>query len=113
MKVAFPTNDKKTIAPRIGMAKGFLIIEGENKEYIENEKLKEFLKKNKKFKGDCGEHGLGIGQVLPKILKDKGVEIFVAKKFGEGMIGNLDLLGIKTYSTQKREIKEVLKELNV
>ncbi|MEO1923976.1 MAG: NifB/NifX family molybdenum-iron cluster-binding protein [Nautiliaceae bacterium] len=113
MKVVFPTNDKKNIAPKIGLAKGFLIIDTNSQEeiYLENERLNEIITSHGKLKGDCGEHGLGIGQVIPKKLKELGVEIFVAKFFGEGMLGNLDLYGIKTYITDKKHIKKVLEEI--
>ncbi|NPA88544.1 NifB/NifX family molybdenum-iron cluster-binding protein [Caminibacter pacificus] len=113
MKIALPTNDKKTLAPRIGMAKGFLVIDTDTNEttYIQNEALKEYIKEHKKLHGDCGEHGLGVGQVLPKKLKELGVEIFVAKFFGEGMLGNLDLYQIKTYVSKKHKIKDVIEEV--
>jgi len=113
MKVAFPTNDKKTLAPKIGMAKEFLIIDTSSKEqtYIENEILKKFLQKKEKLKGDCGEHGFGMGQILPKKLKEIGVEVFVAKFFGEGMLGNLDYYNIKTFVSKKHKIDDILDEL--
>jgi predicted Fe-Mo cluster-binding NifX family protein len=113
MKIAFPTNDRKTIAPKIGLAKGFLIIDTVTYEeiYLENKKLNEIINNKKKLKGDCGEHGLGIGQVLPKKLKELNVDIFVAKSFGEGMIGNLDYFNIKTYATKQRLIKDILEKI--
>ncbi len=113
MKIAFPTNDKKTLAPKIGLAKGFLIIDTESQEeiYLENERLNKIIKNHGKLKGDCGEHGLGIGQVIPKKLKELGVEIFIAKFFGEGMLGNLDFYQINTYVSKKHYIKDILNDL--
>jgi len=42
MRVAFPTNDQKTLAKHIGLCKGFLIIDTDTGEkfYIENPVLK-------------------------------------------------------------------------
>ncbi len=113
MKIAFPTNNKKALAPKIGVSKGFLIIDLDTlrEEYLENETVKKAIEEHKSLKGDCGEKGLGTGQVMPKKLKEKGVDIFVAKFFGEGMIGNLDLYGIKTLTTKKHEIKEIIEEI--
>jgi len=113
MKIALPTNDERTLAPKIGLAREYLIIDLDTlkREKIYNETLLELIKKHRKLHGDCGEHGLGIGQVLPKMLKEKGVDMFVARFFGEGMLGNLDLYKIKTHVTQKRNIDEIIKEI--
>ena len=113
MRIVFPTNDKKTIAPKIGLAKGFLIIDTKTNEeiFLLNEKINEIINNKEKLNGECGEHGLGIGQVLPKKLKELNVDIFVAKSFGEGMIGNLDYFNIKTYATKQRLIKDILEKI--
>jgi predicted Fe-Mo cluster-binding NifX family protein len=113
MKVVIPTNDQKTLAPRIGMAKGYLIIDTKTNqtEYLLNEVLRELIKEHKKIHGDCGEHGFGIGQILPKKLKEKNVDLFVAKTFGEGMLGNLDYYGINTFVSKKHNISDILEEL--
>jgi predicted Fe-Mo cluster-binding NifX family protein len=113
MKIAVPTNDKKAVAPKIGVARGFLIIDLDTGEqsYLENEVVKEAIKHHKSLKGDCGEKGLGTGQVIPKKLKEMGVDVFVAKFFGEGMIGNLEYYDIKTITTKKHTIDEVVEEI--
>jgi predicted Fe-Mo cluster-binding NifX family protein len=113
MKAVFPTNDKKTIAPKIGLAKGFLVkdLKTDEEIFIENEKIKELKNKKQKLEGDCGEHGFGVGQILPKKLNELGVEIFVAKKFGEGMLDNLEIYNIKTLATDEREIEKIIKIL--
>ena len=113
MKIAIPTNDKKAIAPKIGVARGFLIIDLDtNKtDYLENETVIKAIKEGKSLKGDCGEKGLGTGQVIPKKLKEMGVDAFVAKFFGEGMIGNLEYYGINTITTKKHTIEEIIEEI--
>ncbi|WP_457560151.1 hypothetical protein [Caminibacter sp.] len=94
---------KKAIAPKIGVVRGFLIIDPDTgkQKYLENETVIQAIKEGKKLIGDCGEKGLATGQVIPKKLKDLGVEIFIARFFCEGMIGNLDYYGIKTFATKK------------
>ena len=113
MKIAIPTNDKKSIAPKIGVARGFLIIDLKtgSQFYLENEIVKDAVKKHKSLKGDCGEKGLGTGQTIPKKLKELNVNAFIAKFFGEGMMGNLEYYGIKTITTKKHKIKEILEEV--
>jgi predicted Fe-Mo cluster-binding NifX family protein len=113
MKAAFPTNDKKNLAPRVGMAKGFLIVDLRlnESEFIDNPVIKSVIEKKEKLKGNCGEFGLNTGQIVPNLLKEKEVDIFVGKKIGEGMDGNLDYLGIKTFITKKRKISEIMEEL--
>ncbi len=115
MKIAIPTNDNNTLAPKIGVARGFLIIDLNNnkKEYLENETVIKAIKEKKSLKGNCGEKGLGTGQIIPKKLKEKGVDIFIAKFFGEGMIGNLEYYGIKTITTKKHKIEEIIKDLKL
>jgi len=110
MKIAFPTNNQKTINEKIGLSKGFLIIDTNTneKKYIPNPVMQEVLQKHIKLSGDCGEHGLGTGKVVPKMLKDEGVEMFVGREFGEGMLGNLELFGIKTFATDIRDIDEFI-----
>ena len=113
MKIAFPTNNQKTIAGHIGLAKGFLIIDTNTGEkfYIENPIMKKIQEEHIKLNGDCGEHGLGTGRVVPPLLKEAGVELFLAKEFGEGMLGNLEYEGIKTLVTDEKDIDTVLSQL--
>jgi len=114
MKIAFPTNNQKTIAEHIGLSKGFLIVDTDTNEkiYLENPVMKEVQEKHIKLNGDCGEHGLGTGRVVPPMLKEEGVEMFVAREFGEGMLGNLEYVGIKTLVTDEKDIDEFIKKFN-
>jgi predicted Fe-Mo cluster-binding NifX family protein len=113
MKIAFPTNNQKTIAGHIGLAKGFLIVDTNTGEkfYIENPVMKRIQEEHIKLNGDCGEHGLGTGRVVPPLLKEAGVGLFLAKEFGEGMLGNLEYEGIKTLVTDEKDIDTVLSQL--
>ncbi len=113
MKIAFPTNNQRTITKHISLAKGFLIIDTQTSEkfYIENPVMKKIQQKHIKLNGECGKHGLGTGRIIPPLLKEAGVELFVAKEFGEGMLGNLDYEGIKTLVTDEKDIDIVLSQL--
>jgi len=112
MKIAFPTNNQRTIVEHIGLSKGFLIIDTKTNEktFIENPVIKEIQEKQIKLNGDCGEHGLGTGKVVPPMLKDLDVDLFVAREFGEGMLGNLEYVGIKTLVTDEKDIEEFIKK---
>ncbi len=114
MKIAFPTNNKKTIAEHIGLSKGFLIIDTETKakSFIQNPVIQKIQNEHIKLNGDCGEHGLGTGQIVPPILKEAGVELFVGKEIGEGMSGNLDYTGIKTIVTDETDIDTFILKFN-
>ena len=105
MKVAFPTNNKKTINEKIVFSKYILIIDTDTNEeiLIENPVFKEA--KNLKEVKDCGENGLETVKILPSILKNYDVKIFYGLKFGEGLLDNLEIFGIKPIITDKKEIK--------
>jgi len=113
MKVAFPTNNQKTIANHIGLAKGFLIVDTNTGErfYIENPVLQKIHEENIDLKNrEEGHRGLGTGRVIPPLLAEAGVDVLVAKDFGEGMIRNLAREGIKPLQTDIKDIKEFLNE---
>jgi len=114
MRVAFPTNNQKTIAKHIGLAKGFLVVDTDTNErfYIENPVMKKIQQENINLKDmPEGNRGLGTGRVLPALLKEAGVDVFVADEFGEGMLRNLQAEGIKPLTTQERDINAVLESI--
>jgi predicted Fe-Mo cluster-binding NifX family protein len=111
MRVAFPTNNKKTIANHIGLAKGFLIVDTDTNEriYIENpllDRVKEVANLPE------GQRGLGVGRIVPALLREEGVDVFVARDFGEGMILNLQREGIKPIVTDEKEIDKFLENFD-
>jgi len=115
MRVAFPTNNQRTIAKHIGLAKGFLIIDTNTGErfYIENPVLKKVNEENINLKElPEGQRGLGTGRIVPVILKEAGADVFVAQDFGEGMVKNLAYEGIKPLITDIKDIDEALKHLD-
>ena len=104
MRIAFPTNNQKTINEKIGFSKYILIIDTNTNEKIllENPVFEEA----KKIKArDCGENGLQTGVILPPILKQYNVNAFYALKFGEGILDELEIYGIKPIVTNKKEIE--------
>ena len=105
MIVAFPTNNQKTINEKIGFSKYILLIDTDTgeKKLLDNpvfEKASHLEKVR-----DCGENGLETGKILPKILKEYNVQKFYGIKFGEGLLDNLEIYGIKPVYTDKKEIK--------
>jgi len=104
MKIAFPTNNRRTINEKIGFSKYILIIDTNTNEkiLIDNpvfERAKEIKAR------DCGENALQTGMILPKLLKEYGVEKFYGLKFGEGLLDNLEVYKIKAVVTDKKEIE--------
>ena len=114
MRIAFPTNNQKTIASHIGLAKGFLIIDTNTNEkfYIENPVIKRVQEEHMDLKNtEEGQRGLGTGRVIPPLLKEAGVNILVSRDFGEGMIKNLEFEGIRAFETDKKDIEEILNQI--
>ena len=114
MVVAFPTNNQKTIANHIGLAKGFLIIDTNTNEefYIQNPVMQKIKDEHIDLKNTKeGHRGLGTGRVIPPLLAEAGVDVLVSRDFGEGMIRNLEDFGIIAYKTDKKDIEEVLNKI--
>ncbi|QCI28280.1 NifB/NifX family molybdenum-iron cluster-binding protein [Caminibacter pacificus] len=115
MRVAFPTNNQKTVANHIGLAKGFLIIDTNTGEkyYIDNPVLKKINEEHIDLKElPEGQRGLGTGRILPALLKEAGVDVLVARDFGEGMIRNLEFEGIRPLLTEEKDIQAVLNDID-
>ena len=110
MRVAFPTNNQKTISNHIGLAKGFLIVDTDSNErfFIENPVLKEIKDNNL---NEEGHRGLGTGRIVPILFKKAGVDVFVSREFGEGMMFNLQREGIIPFHTELKNINEALEEI--
>ena len=104
MKVAFPTNNQKTIASHIALAKGFLIVDTDTNErfYIQNP-IKHIQSTHPR--------GAGSGRVIPPLLKENGVDALIALEFGEGMLRNLEFEGIEALIAQDKDIENTLKNL--
>jgi len=112
MKIAFPTSNQKTICEYIPFCKYIMIIDTDTKEKkLLNNPLYEKVKNEHIKKRECGENAMHTGQILPPILKNEGVDLFVALHLGEGMLDNLEVYGIKYKITQKREINNLLNSI--
>jgi len=114
MKIAFPTNNKKTVSPHIGLAKGFLIVDTDTGEefYISNPVMERIQKEHINLKNmPEGERGLGTGRTVPPMLAEAGVDILVSDEFGEGMLRNLEAEGIMPYVSDKKNIVDIIEEL--
>ena len=114
MVIAFPTNNQTTIANHIGLAKEFLIVDTSTNEkfYIQNPVMQKIKDEHIDLKNtEEGHRGLRTGRVIPPLLAKAGVDILVARDFGEGMFRNLEDFGIRTYETDKKDIEEVLNQI--
>ena len=115
MKIAFPSNNQQTIASHIGLAKGFLIVDTDTNErfYIENPVIQKIQEKHINLKNTQeGHRSLGTGRIIPPLLAEAGVDILVSRDFGEGMIRNLEFEGIRAYETEKKDIEEILNQID-
>ncbi|GAB6073419.1 NifB/NifX family molybdenum-iron cluster-binding protein [Nautilia lithotrophica] len=109
MKIAFPTSNEKTICEFIPFCKFFLIYDTETKEKkIIDNPLYQIVKEKNIKKRDCGENGLHTGEIIPPLLKNYHIDLFIAIKLGEGMLDNLEIYDIKYKLTDEKEIKSFL-----
>ncbi|MEO1928433.1 MAG: NifB/NifX family molybdenum-iron cluster-binding protein [Nautiliaceae bacterium] len=114
MRVAFPTNNQKTIANHIGLAKGFLIIDTDTNEkfYIQNPIIETIKEENINLKSlPQHQRGLGTGRIVPVLLAEAGVDALVAEEFGESMVKNLVAEGITPLISNTKDIQETLNTL--
>jgi len=112
MKIAYPTSNQKNICEFIPFCKYILIIDTKTGEKtVLPNPLFETVKKERIKKRNCGENGLHTGEILPPLLKKHGVELFIAKTLGEGMLDNLEVYGINYKLTDFNDIKKVLENL--
>jgi predicted Fe-Mo cluster-binding NifX family protein len=115
MKIAFPTNDRKTIAKRTGRCKEFVIYDLADSKIIDIS----YLENNHEHHDH--DHGSGDGHhdhkkgeeehshaEIGEILKD--VDVLVVGRVGKFMKKALEGFNIKYQLTKKLEIQEVVDE---
>jgi len=115
MKVAFVTNNGKTVAKHIGLAKKIAFYqfpEGELIEIIENPIMEKIKDKNIVIEKDNeGNRRLHVGTEIPRFLKIKGVDIFITYAFGKGVKDNLLKLGITPVVPESHNIEEIVQKI--
>jgi len=97
MKIAIATetnSENSAISPNAGRSPYYLIFD-------ENKKLIESL--DNPFRHGGGGAGFGVA----KMLADNSVDIVIAGKFGDNMIGALESRGIKFYEKNGEAKKEL------
>lgn len=117
MKIAFPTNDRKTIAKRTGRCKEFVIYDLSDSKikgtsYIENNHVHHDHGHghgdghgNHNHKKGEGEHSHAeIGEIL------QDVDVLVVGRVGKFMKKALNGFGVRYQLTKKLEIQEVVDE---
>ncbi len=109
MKVAFATNDRKTIADRTGRAKEFAVYELSDSEVINIEYF-ENTHEHHEHKHGYHVHGKGHGHSHKDIIdKISTVDFLYAKHIGTHLKANLDEANIKFELTKEKEIDELIK----
>jgi len=108
MKVAVPTSDGKNISKHVALSKFFYVYkDGKEVEKIENP-LIENLKESPVSLHTHEGRGLGAGRIIPSLLAQKDVRVFLAREIGEGMRANMQRMGIKCIETQEKNIEQAL-----
>jgi len=113
MRIAFPTNNLKTISNHTALSKYIAIVEIENGQIIERIAVKNPIPQMASKIASSEEHGrgLGAGKIIPRILLDYDVDVFIARDIGEGMRENLKYAGIKVIISEEKEIGKILEKI--
>ncbi len=114
MRIGFPTNNLRTLSNHTALSKYIGIIEIENGQVIERIAIKNPLPRLASGVSSEKEgRGLGAGKIIPQILLDYNVDVFVASEIGEGMQRNLEYAGIKVVLSKDKELKKIIEKLEV
>ncbi len=115
IKIAFPTNDKKTIFPHIGRAKGFLIVEvldGKvvREDYVPNTftgggKSCESESHHHTHSQNCSPFSKRHNEITEKLA---GVTTVIARGMGPGIQIRLQSAGIKPVITPEKDIDSAI-----
>ncbi len=115
MKIAFVTNNGKTVAKHIGLAKKIAFYQfpdGKLIEIVENPIMKKIKEENIKLdKESEGKRGLNVGHKIPAFLKENGVDIFVTYQFGKNVKNNLLELGITPVVPESHNIEDIVQKI--
>ncbi len=113
MKIAFPTNNLKTLSNHTALSKFIAIICVENGQITERIAVKNPIPQMASGISTSEEQGrgLGAGRIIPQILSNYHVDVFVAREIGEGMRSNLEYAGIRVIVTDEKEIEKILEEI--
>ncbi len=115
MKIAIPSNDKKTVSAISCRAKGFVVMEINNNKkmseiYLINDHEEKYHSNNSKvynYNGGIPKHG---HEDIVELLD--GVEVIIGKKFGPHFSKDFHTAGVKLVITKLNSIADVLQELD-
>ncbi len=105
MKIAIPTNDRKTITIRTGRAKEFAVFVKENGKII-SEKYLANKHEQHKHDGERKEDEHSHKEIIDLIAD---VDLLVIKQIGKFMKVDIELVKIKYEFTEETDITEILK----
>ena len=112
--IVYPTDDRVSLSQNFNVAKYFgfaKIKEGsiQSISYIDNPIYKILEEQKTIPKHDEESKGLGAGRLIPPLLKEANV--VACKNIGEGMLRNIQGLGINVEITSHSNIDEIVKML--
>lgn len=111
MKIALPTNDKMTIAPRTGQSKFFAVYSVNDKhisepEFRENPHSHEHGHGTHKHGEGEGEHEHSHKEILD-LLKD--CNLVIVKHIGKYMKNDFDSVGLDFKKTKSDELADIIR----
>ena len=108
MKIAIPTNDRKTVAERSGRAAEFAVIEINEKGVIKSEYLINGHEHTHHADGSADNEDHGHGDMVDLL---EGVELIIGKKFGVHFSRDFHNAGVKMIRTKFDSIDDVIESI--
>ncbi len=115
MKIAIMTNNGKTVAKHIGLAKQiafYRLPEGTLIEMVPNPVMQRIKSEHIELKkAEEGNRHLGTGHIIPAFLAEKGVDALITHEFGKGVKDNLLAFGITPVVAENSSIEAIIDDL--
>ncbi|HOK08895.1 MAG TPA: NifB/NifX family molybdenum-iron cluster-binding protein [Candidatus Hydrogenedens sp.] len=115
MKVAIPTNDKKNISAHFGRTKGFLIVDIENGNIVNEEYIPNTITGHAQHPHDIEhsqphshEHNHSIDTHEQVAQQFANIDVVIAGGMGYGMKSRFESANIRTIITSEKDIKTAL-----
>jgi len=115
MKVAIPTNNKETISAHFGRTKGFLIVDIENGNIVNEEYIPNTITGHVQHPHDTEhsqphshEHNHSIDTHEQVAQRFANIDVVIAGGMGYGMKSRFESANIRTIITSEKDIKTAL-----
>ncbi|MCK5846919.1 MAG: hypothetical protein KAG84_05735 [Bacteroidales bacterium] len=110
MRIAIPTNDRKTVAERSGRSSEFAVIEINSQGSRTIEYLENTHEHTHHGEGHNGNEEHGHGDLVELLV---GIDIIIGKKFGPHFSRDFYKVGIKMKLTKLTDINDIVNSIEI